>query len=81
MILKSTSKFDIGQSIIIQQGHVIGLEAAQGTNDLIKQSFTYLKETKEGILIKLFKVKQDLRADLTIGFKTLINCKKMVLLE
>ena len=77
LILKSTSKFDIGQSIIIQQGHVIGIEAAQGTDNLIKQSFVYLKEIKEGILIKLVKVKQDFRADLpTIGFKTLINCKK-----
>ena len=74
-ILKSNSKFDIGQSLVIQEGTVIGMEAAQGTDNLIKQSQPYLKGVCNGILIKLVKVNQDLRADLpTIGLKTLKNC-------
>ena len=40
-ILINNSKFDIGQSIIIQHGSVIGIEAAQGTDNLIKQSFHF----------------------------------------
>ena len=77
LILKNNSKFDIGQSILIQEGNVIGIEAIQGTDNLIKQSLPYLQKVKKGVLIKLIKVKQDLRADLpTIGFKTLINCYK-----
>ncbi len=77
MILKNNSKFDIGQSILIQEGNVIGIEAAQGTDNLIKQSSPYMQKINKGVLIKLIKVKQDLRADLpTIGLKTLKNCLK-----
>ena len=77
LILKNNSKFDIGQSILIQEGNVIGIEAAQGTDILIKQSLPYMHKIKKGVLIKLIKVKQDLRADLpTIGIKTLKNCLK-----
>ncbi len=70
-ILKNNSKFDIGQSIVMQQGSVIGIEAAQGTDNLIKQSFPYIKDVNEGVLIKMIKSQQDLRVDLpTIGLKT-----------
>ncbi len=77
MILHNNSKYDIGQSILIQEGNVIGIEAIQGTDNLIKQSLPYMQKVKKGVLIKLIKVKQDLRADLpTIGLKTLKNCLK-----
>ena len=46
-ILSSISKFDIGQSIIMRHGTVIGIEAAQGTDNLIKQSYRYLKNVNE----------------------------------
>ena len=70
MILYNNSKYDIGQSILIQEGNVIGIEAIQGTDNLIKQSLPYMQKVKKGVLIKLIKVKQDLRADLpTIGLK------------
>ena len=76
-ILNNNSKFDIGQSIIMQHGSVIGIEAAQGTDNLIKQSFPYLKNVEEGVLIKMIKKKQDLRVDLpTIGLKTVRYLKK-----
>ena len=54
-ILKNNSKFDIGQSIIIQQGSVIAIEAAQGTDNLIKQSYPYIKSIKQAVLIKMIK--------------------------
>ncbi len=74
-ILENNSKFDIGQSIVMQQGSVIGIEAAQGTDNLLRQSSRYTN--KKGILIKLAKLNQDLRADLpTIGIRTLKNCYK-----
>ena len=77
MILHNNSKYDIGQSILIQEGNVIGIEAIQGTDNLIKQSLPYMQKVKKGVLIKLVKVKQDLRADLpTIGLKTLKYCLK-----
>ena len=73
LILDNNSKFDIGQSLIMQEGKVIGIEAIEGTDEL-----KYLKKKKEqAILVKLIKEKQDLRVDLpTIGIKTLNNCIK-----
>ena len=77
MILDCISKFDIGQSLIIQSGNIIGIEAAQGTDKLIKDSYSYLRKNEKSILVKLAKVKQNLKADLpTIGVKTLKNCNK-----
>ena len=78
LILDNNSKFDIGQSLIMQEGKIIGIEAMEGTDELIKRSRKYLKNKKEqAILVKLFKKKQDLRVDLpTIGIKTLNNCIK-----
>ena len=76
-ILDYISKFDIGQSLVIQSGNIIGIEAAQGTDKLIKDSYNYLNKNEKSILVKLAKVKQNLKADLpTIGVKTLKNCKK-----
>ncbi len=76
-ILDCISKFDIGQSLVIQSGNIIGIEAAQGTDKLIKDSYNYLNKDEKSILVKLAKVKQNLKADLpTIGVKTIINCSK-----
>ena len=76
-ILKNNSKFDIGQSIIIQQGSVVGIEAAQGTDNLIKQSYPYTKNIKQAVLVKMVKSNQDIRVDLpTLGMKTVNNIKK-----
>ena len=76
-ILDNNSKFDIGQSLVIQQGSVIAIEAAEGTDGLIKRSSMYFKKGEKPILVKLAKIKQDQRADLpTIGMKTIRNCKK-----
>ena len=79
-ILNNNSKFDIGQSIIMQQGSVIGIEAVQGTDNLIKQSYPFLKDVNQGVLIKMIKKKQDLRVDLpTIGLKTVKNLNRYAL--
>ena len=76
-ILKTLSKFDVGQSVVMQNGNVIGIEALQGTDELIKNSYYYLDKNKKSVLIKMVKVKQNLKVDLpTIGIKTLKNCKK-----
>ena len=76
-ILDQISKFDIGQSIIIQKGNVVGIEGVQGTDFLIKNSKKYLINDTNAILVKYTKQKQDLRVDLpTIGIKTLQNCLK-----
>lgn len=77
-ILNTISRFDIGQSIIIQNGDVVGIEGAEGTDALIKHSKSFLsKDKRGGVLVKLSKLKQELLVDLpTIGKTTIENCKK-----
>jgi len=79
-IIKSLSKFDIGQSVIINDGFVLAIEGPEGTDNTIKRASFLRKKYKlkqKSILIKFPKSNQDLRVDLpTIGFKTIQNCIK-----
>ena len=79
-IIKSLSKFDIGQSVVINNGYVLAIEGPEGTDVTIKRSLHLSKKYKlknKSILIKFPKVNQDLRIDLpTIGFDTIKNCIK-----
>ncbi|MBQ9272011.1 MAG: UDP-2,3-diacylglucosamine diphosphatase LpxI [Alphaproteobacteria bacterium] len=65
---------DVGQSVIVQQGLVLGVEGIEGTDKLIERCGTYLRKGVGGVLIKLRKPQQDMRIDLpTIGIKTIEN--------
>ena len=79
-IIKSLSKFDIGQSVVINNGYVLAIEGPEGTDETIKRSLHLSKKYKlknKSILVKFPKVNQDLRIDLpTIGFDTIKNCIK-----
>lgn len=75
------SKFDVGQSIVINNGFVVGIEAAEGTdlmlNKIILIQKKINKDSLSGVLIKMPKKIQDIRVDIpTIGFKTIKNCLK-----
>ncbi len=64
---------DIGQSVIVQQGQVIGVEGAEGTDALIMRCKDYLRKGEGGILVKLSKPGQLKNMDLpTIGPDTVI---------
>ena len=62
---------DLGQSIVVQQGYIIGLEGEKGTNALIRQA-GHDKQTGRGpILVKTCKPQQDKSLDLpTVGLHT-----------
>ena len=65
-------KTDIGQSMIIQNQRILGVEAVEGTDELIKRSHNYKTKGDQGILFKLSKYKQSTLIDIpTIGIKTL----------
>ena len=67
-------ELDIGQSVVVQQGLVLGLEGIEGTDELIKRCGSYQRKGDGGVLVKLRKVTQDMRVDLpTIGTKTVEN--------
>ena len=76
-IFKYFGKSDVGQSIIAQNKMILGLEAAEGTDELIKRCTKYKRIGDKGILVKLMKYNQDERFDLpTIGIDTLKKLKK-----
>ncbi len=68
---------DIGQSVIVQEDRVIGVEGVEGTDELIKRCNSLLRSGRGGILVKTCKPQQDKRLDLpTIGVQTVINAHK-----
>ena len=79
-IIKTMSKFDIGQSVVINNGYVLAIEGPEGTDEMIKRSGYLSKKLKlknKSILIKFPKAGQDLRVDLpTLGLDTVKNCIK-----
>lgn len=72
-VLKKISEFDIGQSVVIQQKNIIGIECFEGTAALIKRckDLKYDVGTKP-ILIKIKKSNQTRKIDLpSIGIDTI----------
>ncbi len=73
--LKKLNAYNHVQGLIVRNKRIISKETAKGTKKMIQS----IKKDKNhaGILIKIPKKKQDLRADLpTIGLDTLKDCKK-----
>jgi len=76
-IFNIIGKADISQSMIIQNKIILGLEAAEGTDELIFRCSKYKKKGDKGILLKLSKYKQDSNLDIpVIGLNTVMNLKK-----
>ncbi len=68
---------DVGQSMIIQNQLVLGLEAIEGTDSLIKRCSYYRRKGDKGSLIKFSKKNQSMLIDIPlIGLKTIKNIKK-----
>ena len=71
-IFKNYGNLDIGQSLIVQNEIVLGLEAAEGTDKLIVRCNGLKKDGDKGVLIKASKYNQSNILDIpTIGSKTL----------
>ena len=65
---------DVGQSVVVQQGIVLGVEAVEGTDALILRCKDLKREGVGGVLVKTKKPQQEKRADLpTIGVQTVVN--------
>ena len=70
-LIKNLSKLDVSQSIVIGESSILGLEAAEGTDELIKRCSAYAKQKNSAILIKDAKHGQTFKADIpTIGLDT-----------
>ncbi|WP_293959155.1 UDP-2,3-diacylglucosamine diphosphatase LpxI [Sneathiella sp.] len=70
-IVKAVGALDIGQAAILRDGYVLAVEAAEGTDGLLTRSAAFAWEERAGVLVKLSKPGQELKADMpTIGPET-----------
>ena len=75
--IKGVASFDVGQALIIQNGLVLGVEAAEGTDELLRRCGEIKQEGEGPVLIKIVKPNQDKRVDMPcIGSKTIENAAK-----
>jgi DUF1009 family protein len=71
-VARALGVLDVGQSVVVQQGLVLGVEAIEGTDALLARVKELRREGPGGVLVKLAKPQQERRADLpTIGPRTL----------
>ena len=61
---RQLGSLDIGQAVVVQQGIILGVEAAEGTDALIDRAGSLKRAGGGGVLVKLCKPQQDRRFDL-----------------
>jgi hypothetical protein len=65
---------DVGQAAVVQQGIVLGVEAVEGTDSLLRRCGELRRAGAGGVLVKMAKPGQERRVDLpTIGVATVRN--------
>ena len=77
-VLRALGPFDIGQAVVVIDGHVVAVEDIEGTDGLLARVAQLRGEgrirarTARGVLVKAPKTSQDLRFDLpAVGPKTI----------
>ncbi len=76
-VLRALGPFDVGQAAVVIDGHVVGVEGIEGTDELLKRVADLRARGRirapgaRGVLVKTPKSGQDLRFDLpTVGSRT-----------
>ena len=70
-ILEALGRFDVGQAAVVAGGRCLGIEAAEGTDELIERVGGLSAADGAGVLVKMAKPGQDRRFDLpAIGPRT-----------
>jgi UDP-2,3-diacylglucosamine hydrolase len=57
-------KADVGQTVVVKGGHVLALEAIEGTDECIRRAGALSRGGPGGVVVKRCKPQQDLRFDL-----------------
>ena len=77
-LMRALSPFDVGQAVVVIDGHVVSVEDIEGTDGLLAHVARLRTERRirakpgRGVLVKMPKVSQDLRFDLpTLGPRTI----------
>jgi DUF1009 family protein len=72
-VINALGPFDVGQAAVVAKGHVLAVEAAEGTDALLLRCSALGRAVGElsGVLVKRPKPGQELRIDLpTLGVET-----------
>lgn len=76
-VIAAMSPFDVGQGAVVCEGLVLAVEAAEGTDDMLRRCAALPEEirgtrsNRRGVLVKTPKAGQERRVDLpTIGLRT-----------
>lgn len=74
-VLRELGRLDIGQAVVVREGYVLAVEAAEGTDAMLRRCRGFAGDGLGGVLVKLPKPDQERRADLpTIGVTTVQLC-------
>ncbi|WP_142847011.1 LpxI family protein [Telmatospirillum sp. J64-1] len=73
-VARGLGRLDVGQSVVVQQGIVLAVEAVEGTDAMIARAGEQRRPGPGGVLVKTCKPGQERRADLpTVGPRTVQN--------
>jgi DUF1009 family protein len=76
-VARALGQVDVGQSVVIQQSLVLGVEAIEGTQALLARCHLLGREGRGGVLVKMAKPNQSQIVDLpTIGVHTVHQAKE-----
>jgi DUF1009 family protein len=77
------SPFDVGQAAVVAKGRVLAIEAAEGTDGMLRRMVALREDGRlglprgVGVLVKAPKLGQDRRFDLpSIGPETVLNASR-----
>src|SRR5205085_9759764 len=72
-LARAIGALDIGEAVVVQQGLVLGVEAVEGTDGLLRRCAALRRDGPGGVLVKAAKPGQERRVDRpTIGPQTII---------
>lgn len=70
-VARALGAADVGQGCVVQQGIVLAVEAAEGTDSMLERCAALARPGPGGVLVKVVKPGQERRADLpTVGPET-----------
>ena len=76
-VARALGAVDVGQAVVIQEGMVLAVEAAEGTDAMLSRAASLKKPGKAPVMVKILKPGQDTRVDLpAIGLQTIEQLKK-----
>jgi DUF1009 family protein len=75
-VARALGGVDVGHAVVVQQQIVLGVEAVEGTDALLRRCAELRREGPGGVLVKLKKVGQERRVDLpVIGPATIASAR------